>query len=222
MTQHRYVKVSELVARLHLAADDLRRFEAEGLVHVKYSSEGEPVLSADDVERVRLAHASHDRTGGEPGRCRGHRAHARVHAGDATPVCGRSRRRGGRIAAPGEALGAPRPCWPVGKRVPFRVPRAAGTPCQTTSPRTTRSSTPRPSRRLRRPTSRQSRSRPMPRIATRPTRTTTDRRARSSPTIRCSATWPRFAATRCCRARKSTTSRCGTRNTRTSMRPTGW
>ena len=55
MTQHRYVKVSELVAQLHLAADDLRRFEAEGLVHVKYSSEGEPVLSADDVERVRLA-----------------------------------------------------------------------------------------------------------------------------------------------------------------------
>jgi MerR family transcriptional regulator/heat shock protein HspR len=55
VTQHRYVKVSELVARLHLAPDDLRRLEAEGLVEVKYSSEGEPVLSAADVERVRLA-----------------------------------------------------------------------------------------------------------------------------------------------------------------------
>ena len=54
MTQHRYVKVSELVAWLHLTADDLRRLEAEGLIHVKYSSEGEPLLSADDVERVRL------------------------------------------------------------------------------------------------------------------------------------------------------------------------
>jgi MerR family transcriptional regulator/heat shock protein HspR len=56
VTQHRYVKVSEVVARLHLAPDALGTLEAEGLIHVKYSSEGEALLSADDEERVRLAH----------------------------------------------------------------------------------------------------------------------------------------------------------------------
>ena len=55
MTHSRYVKVADVVARWHLAPDDLRALEAEGIIHVKYSSEGEPLLSAEDEERVRVA-----------------------------------------------------------------------------------------------------------------------------------------------------------------------
>ena len=52
---HRYVKISEVVSLLHVAPDFVEQLEAEELIHVKRSSEGEPVLSSDDVERVRVA-----------------------------------------------------------------------------------------------------------------------------------------------------------------------
>jgi MerR family transcriptional regulator/heat shock protein HspR len=43
------------VAELHVDADYLRALEAEDLIHLKSSSEGDPVISSEDVERVRLA-----------------------------------------------------------------------------------------------------------------------------------------------------------------------
>ncbi|MBI3781790.1 MAG: hypothetical protein HY270_00140 [Deltaproteobacteria bacterium] len=52
---HRYVKMSEVVATLHIDAEFVRQLEEEDLVHIKQSSEGEPVLSSDDFDRVRLA-----------------------------------------------------------------------------------------------------------------------------------------------------------------------
>jgi MerR family transcriptional regulator/heat shock protein HspR len=52
---HRYLKVSEVVAELHVDAEFLHALEDEGLVHIKHTLEDEPVMSAEDAERVRLA-----------------------------------------------------------------------------------------------------------------------------------------------------------------------
>ena len=50
----RYLKVSEALAELHIGADFLQALVADDLVHLKQTSEGEPVISSDDVERVRM------------------------------------------------------------------------------------------------------------------------------------------------------------------------
>ena len=52
---HRYLKVSELLAELSVDESFLHVLEVEELIHVKQTSEGELVLSADDAERVRVA-----------------------------------------------------------------------------------------------------------------------------------------------------------------------
>lgn len=52
---HRYVKITEVVSHLQVNNEFLDALEAEDLIHLKRSSEGEPLLSAEDVERVRLA-----------------------------------------------------------------------------------------------------------------------------------------------------------------------
>jgi MerR family transcriptional regulator/heat shock protein HspR len=51
----RYVKVTEVVSELHVNTDFLELLEAEDLIHFKRSSEGDLLMSAEDVERVRLA-----------------------------------------------------------------------------------------------------------------------------------------------------------------------
>lgn len=51
----RYVKVAEVIDQLHIAMDFLDALQAEDLIHVKSSSEGDLVMSADDLERVRVA-----------------------------------------------------------------------------------------------------------------------------------------------------------------------
>ncbi len=51
---HRYLKVTEVLAQLHVDSEFLRDLEQEDLIHLKRSSEGDLVISADDVERARL------------------------------------------------------------------------------------------------------------------------------------------------------------------------
>ncbi len=51
---HRYVKVTELTSELHVDTEFLRQLEAEDLIHLKPTLEGDLVISAEDVERVRL------------------------------------------------------------------------------------------------------------------------------------------------------------------------
>jgi MerR family transcriptional regulator/heat shock protein HspR len=51
----RYVKISEVIEQLHIGTEFLRALEAEDLIHMKSSSEGDLVISADDIERVRVA-----------------------------------------------------------------------------------------------------------------------------------------------------------------------
>ena len=51
---HRYVKVTEVVSELHVDTDFLRTLESEDLIHLKPTLEGDLVISAEDVERVRL------------------------------------------------------------------------------------------------------------------------------------------------------------------------
>jgi MerR family transcriptional regulator/heat shock protein HspR len=51
----RYLKVSEVLAQLHIGTDFLQALSADDLIHLKESSEGEPVISSEDVERVRMA-----------------------------------------------------------------------------------------------------------------------------------------------------------------------
>jgi MerR family transcriptional regulator/heat shock protein HspR len=51
---HRYLKVAEVTAELHVDTDFLRRLESEELIHLKPTLEGDLVISAEDVERVRL------------------------------------------------------------------------------------------------------------------------------------------------------------------------
>ncbi len=52
---HRYLKVSAVVSELHVDTEYLRSLEAEDLIHLKSSLEGDLVISSEDVERVRLA-----------------------------------------------------------------------------------------------------------------------------------------------------------------------
>jgi len=52
---HRYLKVSEVVAELHVDADFLRALEAEDVIHLKRTLDDDLVISAEDVERVRVA-----------------------------------------------------------------------------------------------------------------------------------------------------------------------
>jgi len=49
----RYLKLSEVVAQLHIDADLLRTLAAEDVIHLKQSLEGDLVVSSEDVERVR-------------------------------------------------------------------------------------------------------------------------------------------------------------------------
>ena len=51
---HRYVKITEVVSELHVDTDFLRTLESEDLIHLKPTLEGDLVISAEDVERVRL------------------------------------------------------------------------------------------------------------------------------------------------------------------------
>ena len=51
---HRYLKVSEVASELHVDTDFLRQLEAEDLIHLKPTLEGDLVISAEDIERVRL------------------------------------------------------------------------------------------------------------------------------------------------------------------------
>jgi MerR family transcriptional regulator/heat shock protein HspR len=52
---HRYVKITEVVSHLQVSTEFLDALEAEDFIHLKRSSEGELLMSAEDVERVRLA-----------------------------------------------------------------------------------------------------------------------------------------------------------------------
>ncbi len=52
---HRYVKVTEVVADLHVDGAFLSALEAEDLIHTKRTSEGDLVISSEDAERVRVA-----------------------------------------------------------------------------------------------------------------------------------------------------------------------
>ena len=51
---HRYVKVTEVLSELHIDTDFLRTLESEDLIHLKPTMEGDLVISAEDVDRVRL------------------------------------------------------------------------------------------------------------------------------------------------------------------------
>jgi MerR family transcriptional regulator/heat shock protein HspR len=52
---HRYLKVSDVLADLHVEAEFLHALETEGVIHIKRTLEDEPVMSAEDAERVRVA-----------------------------------------------------------------------------------------------------------------------------------------------------------------------
>lgn len=52
---HRYVKITEVLSHLHVSSDFLNALDAEELIHLKRSSEGDLVMSSEDVDRVRLA-----------------------------------------------------------------------------------------------------------------------------------------------------------------------
>ncbi len=52
---HRYLKLSDVVVQLDVDPEFLQALEAEDLIHVKRSSEGDLVISSADVERVRVA-----------------------------------------------------------------------------------------------------------------------------------------------------------------------
>ena len=52
---HRYLKLSEVVATLRVDTGFLDALEDEGLIHIKRTLEDEPVISAADAERVRVA-----------------------------------------------------------------------------------------------------------------------------------------------------------------------
>ncbi len=52
---HRYVKVTEVLTELHVDREFLHELEMEELIHPKQTSEGDVVISSEDVDRVRLA-----------------------------------------------------------------------------------------------------------------------------------------------------------------------
>jgi len=51
----RYCKIAEVVARLHVDEQFLHTLEAENLIEVKHTLEGDQVISSADVDRVRVA-----------------------------------------------------------------------------------------------------------------------------------------------------------------------
>jgi MerR family transcriptional regulator/heat shock protein HspR len=51
---HRYVKVTEIVAQMHVESALLERLDAEELIHLKRTSEGDLVISSEDADRVRV------------------------------------------------------------------------------------------------------------------------------------------------------------------------
>jgi MerR family transcriptional regulator/heat shock protein HspR len=51
----RYLKISDLATELHVDAAFLAQLEAEELIHLKRTLEGEMVISTEDAEKVRLA-----------------------------------------------------------------------------------------------------------------------------------------------------------------------
>jgi len=51
---HRYLKVSEVVTELDVDPDFLRQLADQEIICIKRTSEGDLVVSADDVERVRV------------------------------------------------------------------------------------------------------------------------------------------------------------------------
>ena len=54
-SMHRYLKLTEVVSELHVNSDFLDMLESEDLIHLKRSSEGDLLMSSEDVERVRFA-----------------------------------------------------------------------------------------------------------------------------------------------------------------------
>lgn len=52
---HRYCKIADVIAQLHVDEQFLHALEAENLIEVKHTLEGDVVISSDDVERVRVA-----------------------------------------------------------------------------------------------------------------------------------------------------------------------
>ncbi|MCX8073275.1 MAG: MerR family transcriptional regulator [Candidatus Binatia bacterium] len=52
---HRYFRLEEVLRELGVDREFVHVLEVEEIIHPKLSSEGEPVLSAEDVERVRVA-----------------------------------------------------------------------------------------------------------------------------------------------------------------------
>ncbi len=55
MTQHRYLLVEDVLHDLALERSFVTLLESEGLIQIKLTAEGEAVLSAGDVERLRIA-----------------------------------------------------------------------------------------------------------------------------------------------------------------------
>jgi len=51
----RYLKVSDVLAELHVEVAFLDSLESEGLIHVKHPLDGEAVISAEDADRARVA-----------------------------------------------------------------------------------------------------------------------------------------------------------------------
>ncbi len=52
---HRYLRLEEVLRDLEVDREFIHVLEVEEIIHPKLSLEGETVLSAEDVERVRLA-----------------------------------------------------------------------------------------------------------------------------------------------------------------------
>lgn len=51
----RYVKVTDVLSELQVNSDLLDTLAAEDLIHLKRSSEGDLLMSSEDVDRVRVA-----------------------------------------------------------------------------------------------------------------------------------------------------------------------
>jgi hypothetical protein len=51
---HRYVKISEIVASLHVDEAFVRHLAADEIIQLKETAEGDALVSAEDAERVRI------------------------------------------------------------------------------------------------------------------------------------------------------------------------
>lgn len=51
---HRYLKLVEVAAELHVDPELLEKLEAEDVIHPKHTLENEPIISPADAERLRL------------------------------------------------------------------------------------------------------------------------------------------------------------------------